>query len=201
MEHAATARLFGTVELVELILSHLTVRDLLAAQRVNYLFQQVIKRNPRTQRSLYLLQDAPRGLAPSAYAITNPLYVQRFVQQACLFALRQLNPKVHFIGIDRFVEKRDKSFADPAANWRTMLLFQPAIRKAMLRSMSMRYEDGYHYIENKEGLRMGDVVTFFQKLGHDGLASVELLSATVTRKVVWSIMPMDELECEAEKLF
>ena len=185
---------FQTVELAELILSHLSLRDLLAAQRVNFLFNQIIKRNREAQRTRYLAPDRPRCVQSTGIANVNPLYLQRFVQQACLFALQQLNKDVHFIGMDRFVKRRQTSFADPYANWRNMLLFQPLATTALLKSMSSHYEDEYHYIRNEEGLKMADVVEFFQNRAFDGRRAVELLSATVTRKVVWSVMPTNNVE-------
>lgn len=87
--------------------------------------------------------------------------------------------------MDRFVQQKQKSFADPQANWREMLLFQPPVKLALLKSMSAHYDDGYYYIENADGLKMGDVVEFFRKkaaLG--GVKAADLFSGTVTRKVV-----------------
>jgi hypothetical protein len=183
------AQVFGTVELVGLIVSHLKLRDLLAAQRVSFLFHEVIKRSPRTQKTLYLLPDKCLENGSKGMFVSNPLYLQRFVQQACLYALEQLNPKVHFIGMDKFVKARQKSFAEPAAKWSQMLLFQPPVKLALLKSISAHYGDEYHTLHNADGLRMGDVVDFFQKKSDGGMNNVELLSATVTRKVVWMVMP------------
>ncbi|KIW08433.1 uncharacterized protein PV09_01336 [Verruconis gallopava] len=186
---SSAERVFRIVELLDLILANLALRDLLSAQRVNFHWHQVIKNSSRLQESKYLLPDRSASRSPEQFAITNPLYLQRFVQQAAFFALQQLNPAVQFIGMDRFVRTRERSFADPEANWRDMLLFQPPVRLALLKSMSPHYDDGYFYIENSKGLRMGDVVDFFRRKALDGMHAVELLSATATRKVVWSVMP------------
>lgn len=188
------AQVFRTVELAELILSHLSLRDLLAAQRVNFLFYEVIRRNRRTRQSKYLSPDYSGQLSTISYPDTNPLFLQRFVQQACLSALQQLNKDVHFLGMDRFVRLRQKSFAEPDANWRQMLLFQPPVKSALLKSMSSHYEDEYHYIRNEEGLKLSDVVEFFQKKAFHGIKAVELLSATATRKVVWRAMPSNDAD-------
>jgi len=191
-------QVFRTVELAELVLSHLSLRDLLAAQRVNFLFNKVIKRNRRIQQKQYLAPDTTINLECNGYAATNPLYLQRFVQQACFFALQNLNKDVKFIGMDRFVKRREKSFALPDANWQKMLLFQPPVKLALLKSMSSHYDDEYHYISNEDGLKMGDVVHFFQKRASGGIKAVELLSATTTRKVVWSVMPAADLEQDSD---
>jgi hypothetical protein len=180
---------FQTVELVELILSHLTLRDLLATQRVNYLWHEVIKASRPMQRSKYLLPDTSTSLAAAGCADTNPLYIQRFVQQACFFALQQLNPYVQSIGMDHFVRRTVKSFAEPKAQWRDMLLFQLPVKLALLKSMSAHYDDGYYYIENNDGLKMSDVVEFFKSKVVEGANAVDLLSATAAKKVVWSVMP------------
>jgi hypothetical protein len=180
---------FRTVELVDLILSHLTMRDLLAAQRVNYLWHEVVKSSRRMQKAKYLLPDSSTSLASAGYAHTNPLYLQRFVQQACFFALLQVNPTVQFIGMDRFVQRTVKGFSSTQASWRDMLLFQPPVKFALLKSISAHYDDGYYYIDNAEGLKMSDVVEFFKDKAMEGVKAVDLLSATATRKVIWSVMP------------
>lgn len=199
MSSSAPAQVFVTVELVELILTNLSLRDLLAAQRVNYLFHAIVQRNKKIQKTRYLLPDNSISLETAGYAESNPLYLQRFVQQACFFALQQLNPKVHFLGMDRFVRQRTKAFADRQANWKNMLLFQPPVRSALLKSMSSHYDDGYYYINNVEGLKMGDVVEFFQKAREkDPRKAIDLLSATVTRKVVWSVTPAIATEDDSE---
>jgi hypothetical protein len=191
---SAQEKVFGTVELIELIFSHLSLRDLLAAQRVNFLCNQIIRRHSRIRKAQYLLPDTSISVSSLGYADTNPLFLQRFVQQAALYALQQLNPAAHFRSMDRFVRHRQKSFADPQANWKEMVLFQPPVEVAMLRSMSPHYDDWYHYIKNKEGLKMGDVVEFFAKQAAcGGVKAVEMLSATVTRKVVWSVTPITDL--------
>jgi hypothetical protein len=184
---SAEASVFGTVELVELILSHLSLRDLLAAQRVNFLFQQVIKKSPTTQKTRYLLADNSCDLRVAGYATNNPLYLQRFVQQACFYALQQVNKNVEYKGRDRFVKEHEKSFAEPEANWREMLLFQPPVKLALLKCLSSHYDDEYHYIRNENGVKMGDVVEHFQKKASKGARAEDLLSATVMRKVVWSV--------------
>jgi hypothetical protein len=194
--NSAAEQVFGTTELVELILTNLSLRDLLAAQRACFLFSEVVKRHSEIRKTRYLLPDHSLSLKITGYANTNPLYLQRFVQQACLFALQQPNLNVDFLGMDRFVRKREKSFAEPSANWRQMLLFQPPVKLALLKSMSSHFEDTYSYIGNIDGLTMGDVVEFFVKKAQGGEKSIDLLAATITRKVVWSVMPASGTEDE-----
>jgi hypothetical protein len=183
-------QVLATPELAEIILTHLSMRDLLASQHVCYLWNTIIKTSHPLLRKKYHLAEKVATESPLQHAHTNPLYLQRFVQQAALHALRHVNPSVHFLGIDPFVLNRSAIFESKEASWKDMLLFQPPVRIAVLRPLSAHFEDGWFEIRNDEGLKMGDLVRFFEESalrGKDGGRFVEILAATVVRKVVWSI--------------
>ncbi|TLD37183.1 hypothetical protein E2P81_ATG03995 [Venturia nashicola] len=189
---SASSEVFTTFELLDMILSNLAMRDLLASQRVSYSWNQAINKSRKMQKSKYLLADTFKDLS-SAYRHqqSNPLYLQRFVQQAAFYALRQVNPRVQFIGMDHFVLQRVQAFDEKEASWRKMLLFQPRASVAVLTPMSAQLEgNNAYFLRNEQGLKMADLVTFFEDLVKAGGEGVELLSATVIRKMVWSIMPV-----------
>jgi hypothetical protein len=177
-------------ELAEMILTHLSMRDLLASQHVCYLWNTIIQTSHPLLRKKYLMPNIPsKQDSLQRHPKTNPLYLQRFVQQAALQALRQVNPSVHFLGIDPFVLQRMSSFETEDASWRDMLLFQPPVRNAILRPLSAHFDDGWFEIVNDDGLKMGDLVRFFEERVVEGKGRfVEVLAATVIRKVVWSVL-------------
>lgn len=197
---AATAVLC-TVELLELILSNLRMRDLLSAQRVSYLWSRIISTHKAILKTKYLLPDtsiplynspATNWTTPTPF--TNPLFIQRFVQSSALYALRRVNPQANFMGMDHSVRAHIDSLGEDTASWRRMLLFQPPVKKAWLRPMSARFEDPPRLLvarEGCEGLVMGDVVAAFEELvkGDTSGYFVHVLSCTVTRKVVWMLTP------------
>jgi hypothetical protein len=187
-----TSEVLATFELLDMILSNLAMRDLLAAQRVNYLWNQVIAKSRKMQRTKYLLADTSENLSTIyRHQQTNPLYLQRFVQQACFHALRQVNPTVHFPGMDRFVLQRVKAFEESEASWRKMLLFQPRASLAVITPMSVQLDsNNVYFMRNEEGLTMADVIALFEGMAKAGEKGVELLSATAIRKMVWSITPV-----------
>ncbi|RDI88550.1 hypothetical protein Vi05172_g1553 [Venturia inaequalis] len=187
-----SSEVFATFELLDMILSNLAMRDLLASQRVSYLWNQAISKSRNMQRNKYLLADDSEDPSPTyRHQQSNPLYLQRFVQQAAFYALRQVNPTVQFMGMDRFVLQRVNAFEGKEASWRKMLLFQPRASVAVLTPMSAKFEgNNVYFLRNEEGLKMADVVTFFEDMVKAGGEGVELLSATVIRKMVWSITPV-----------
>jgi len=189
-----TSQVLEMVELLDIVLSNLAMRDLLAAQRVNYLWHQVIAKSRKMQRTKCLLPDTSAELSNPQ---SNPLYLQRFVQQACLHALRQVNPTFPFLGMDRFVVDRVKSFEESEASWRKMLLFQPRVPLVLVRPMSAHFENrDTFYLSNEAGVTMADVVIFFEEMAKAAGDAVELLSATATRKMVWSVMPVARRELQ-----
>lgn len=187
-----SSEVLATFELLNLILSNLTMRDLLAAQRVSYLWNQAITTSRQMQKTKYLLADTADNRSPIyRHQHSNPLYLQRFVQQAAFHALRKVNPTVRFLGMDGFVLQRVEAFDDSDASWRKMLLFQPRASVAVITPMSVQSEgnDAY-FLRNEQGLTMVDAVLFFEELAKAGGRGVDLLSATVIRKMVWSITPV-----------
>lgn len=187
-----SSEVFTTFELLDMILSNLAMRDLLASQRVSYLWNEAISKSQKMQRSKYLLADTSEDLSPIyRHQTSNPLYLQRFVQQAAFYALRQVNPTVQFMGMDRFVLQRLKAFDEKEASWRKMLLFQPRASVAVLTPMSATFAgNNVYFLRNVEGLKMADMVTIFEEMAKAGGEGVELLSATVIRKMVWSVTPV-----------
>lgn len=187
-----SSEVFATLELLDMILSNLAMRDLLASQRVSYLWNQAIQKSRKMQRRRYLLADTPQDLSPIyRHQQSNPLFLQRFVQQAVFYALRQVNPTVQFMGMDHFVLQRVKAFGEKEASWRKMVLFQPRASVAVLTPMSANFDgNNVYFLRNEEGLKMADVVTFFEEMAKAGGEGIELLSTTVIRKMVWSITPV-----------
>lgn len=187
-----SSEVLATFELLDMILSNLAMRDLLAAQRVNYISNQVITKSRKMQKTKYLLPDTLQRLPTIDHLQqTNPLYLQRFVQQAAFHALRQVNPSVHFLGMDRFVLQRVEAFEDPEASWRKMLLFQPRASLAIMTPMSVQQQGNrVCFLRNEEGLMMADVVSHFEELAKAAGDGIDLLSATVIRKMVWSVTPV-----------
>lgn len=190
-----SSEVLATFELLDMILSNLAMRDLLAAQRVNYLWNQAIAKSRKMQRTKYLLPDISQEISTIyRHQQTNPLYLQRFVQQAGFYALRQVNPTVHFLGMDRFVLQRVEAFNESEASWRKMLLFQPQASLAVITPMSIQLEGNrVYFLRNEEGLKMADVVNFFEEMAKAGGDGIELLSTTVIRKMVWSITPVAQV--------
>jgi len=197
----AAHAVLSTTELLDMILSPLSLHDLLAAQQVSYRWQQVICSSARAQKTQYLAADHSTPLYTDAATnwttptpLTNPLFLQRFVQSAAQHALQALNPANTLSGADALVRGRAAAFAHPAASWRAMLLFQPPVAKAWLRPVSARFEDAPRLLaaaEGAAGLRMADVVDAFERLlGGDGSGYyAHLLRCTVARKVVWMLTP------------
>jgi hypothetical protein len=188
MASPARLQVLNTVELLELILGNLTMRDILPSERVSYLWRSVIASSRAIQKRKYLLPDT----SESRSVEVNPTFLQRFIQQAAFYTLRQINPSVSFYGMSPFVFDRIDSFADDETSWRRMLLFQPPLRRAYLRPLSARFEDHLqsYMISNKEGLGMEDVVRFFEdRVKEADQVSLRLLSYTVIKKVTWVLTP------------
>jgi hypothetical protein len=192
------AQVLQTMELLDLVLTPLSMRDLIAAKLVSYLWNDTISKSSACQRTLYLLpeQCTPESKiedVKNASTERNPLFLQRFIQQAALYALRTVNPKVHFLGIHEFVLTSVDAFADPAASWRNMLLYQPPVSMAGLTALpNGEFQLGYA-IDNVDGVRMGDVVALFTDLiressprSDDRSDYVDLLSKTVTGEGYWN---------------
>jgi hypothetical protein len=200
---SAAEEVLRTTELLEMILSQLNARDFLSAQRVSYLWSRVIATHKPILRNRYLLQDcftAPplctdrsTKWSPQDPQV-NPLFIQRFLQSAAYHVLYTLNPSVTFHGTDPLVLSHHSTFANPSATWRSMLLYNPPVKKAWLRPMSARFEDVPQLLiarDGAEGLMLGDVVEMFEGLvkGDSSGWYVHILSWTVTRKVMWMLSP------------
>jgi len=198
----AAHAVLNTAELLDMILSPLSLRDLLSAQKVSYRWQRVIACSARAQKTQYLAADHSTALYTDARTNwttptpqTNPLFQQRFVQRAAQHALQSLNAACSGGADAAAREPAATAFAHPAASWRAMLLFQPPVAKAWLRPVSARFEDPPRLLvarEGEVGLRMADVVGAFEALlsADDSGYYAHLLGCTVARKVVWMLTPV-----------
>ena len=114
-------QVLNTVELLELVFSNLTMRDVLASERVSYVWRSVISSSPPAQRRKYIMPEPSLPHGPQI----NPMYFQGFYQKVVLYAIRQTNSTATIHGPASFVRDRVETFADEHASWRRMLLFQP----------------------------------------------------------------------------
>lgn len=156
---------FATAELLESILRHLPVGDLLLAQRVSRTFKNTISSSPMLQQNLFF-QPRPVDRVSRAHnePEMNPLLRDAFppwfehCDSACEF--HDLD-SFESLDWDRNPQQRT-AFARKEATWRSMLVIQPAC--TTLQVVQCILNDGDDKIRsreicfdaaNRKGVRMG----------------------------------------------
>lgn len=133
MAFNVVAELCKLPELFELVLLHLTQRELLHAQRVNKYWADLITQSPALQQKLFFQPILPAE-ASCRKPETNPLAEEFF---PFLFGPRHVPDRRDFWSCDRVVQSMghwsgDRHHRDavlrPEASWRRMLPVQPAAR-------------------------------------------------------------------------
>jgi hypothetical protein len=125
----AATRVLDTPELLEAILLHLPLRDLLHSQRVSCQFQATVTSSPSIQRALFFRANR-RKFGPQEWDI-NPLLREAFLPWF-LYPKSEMDlPKFEtFEFLDwNSSEQKQIAYARPEASWRRMFFIQPPPQK------------------------------------------------------------------------
>lgn len=202
-------RALEITEILENILLHLTISDLLRAEAVCHKWRDTVSESPTLQAAKWFNEDVWkanqqtkgfRGVetheADWPYVRFtndhNPLCDHRFFQQAGYHALRGLVPSIQFYDTNLFALKNPDAFADERASWRRMLLFNPPRTKARIGALSSRNEIPPYTLHNDNGLMLEDVVLFFDGLIRGPAMASALVQATVSGRWRWLLMDAPE---------
>ena len=146
-------KVFGTTELFEMILLHLSPQDLLLSQRVSKEWQAAVKTSHRIQTKLFFraekFTDHHRGSA-----LLNPFHHHFLVRN------------------NRYIYSLEDAFEGkascPHASWRQMFLTSPAIEE--LQTLMIFYfgeEPDYNWLIGRtSGIRLGDLVEVEKEAVH-----------------------------------
>lgn len=130
VSHAKTSqehRMFQLPEILEMILLETDLRTLLtSAQRVCYLWHDLILTSPRLQEALFFKPCKP-SIVPGHSPARNPLLAEILWPEllcAKLHSVRE-NPSPWLSAFPFINPEREKVYLRPRASWRRMLLQQP----------------------------------------------------------------------------
>ncbi|PYI35262.1 hypothetical protein BP00DRAFT_308465, partial [Aspergillus indologenus CBS 114.80] len=113
-------------ELLEMILLHLNMRDLLLSSRVCRLWYDVIQQSSRIQQALFFRpyrQRAAIGEPGLKNALVRDKLWDEFFARVLNSRRRPGNERHHLPKIES--RKREDAYLRPEASWRKMLLHQP----------------------------------------------------------------------------
>ncbi|KAK8120153.1 hypothetical protein PG999_004273 [Apiospora kogelbergensis] len=133
---AAAQAVFATWELLEAILSSLTMRELLLLQRVSVAFRDVIRDSTPIQQKLFLRPVATKTTASGEETVPNPLLMQIFPPNSRRCKEEALNRS--------------------GASWRSMLVSQPPPRRLKYNNRA-RHIERLVVISRDEPVRMGAI--------------------------------------------
>ncbi|KXT01757.1 hypothetical protein AC578_2784 [Pseudocercospora eumusae] len=143
-----------TVELLEEILSHLPMKDLLFAQRISRTWQNCIKNSKRLQQGLFFRAPGAQptvDLVGELFNRTDPEgsdpCKDSFLQSAVINPLlrKALSPKQmahHLLRSDRSLSS-ETAFARPEASWRNMLWTYPELKSTDAKSFALRSREAF----------------------------------------------------------
>jgi hypothetical protein len=133
ISQSAAARVLQTPELLEMILVHLKMEEILFLQRVCHTWQDIILHDSLLlRRKLYL---APALVESPDYPTDNPFLKSRFPKFSTYLLTGKVKwrPKwVKALDDTDLHNLGDEFFECPTATWRGMLLTQPPIREVVV---------------------------------------------------------------------
>lgn len=165
MAASSTTRLFGTFELMEMVLLDLEMRELLLNQRVSKSWQAIIRNSPLLQRRLFLNVGVDPRTASEIiqdHREINPLLADIFhlcrMQRTCAPFQPRGAPAPHeskrlSLSIDLV---RLDATDYPEASWRSMFWFQPPQQKVYISDFGST--EVFEIVEALKGLRMGELI-------------------------------------------
>ncbi|OCK79086.1 hypothetical protein K432DRAFT_300641 [Lepidopterella palustris CBS 459.81] len=181
----AISTVLETTELLELILSHLPLPDLLRANRINKTFFSTIKFSPKIQ-SLLFFRPTPRTAAPEPHYEINPLLTSVFpgwlapmppapdedwdLVHNCLSkppAPNDTSTTARFLRCKW--NWRPDAFARADASWRRMFVTQPPVKQFSVEVRSCGeggesvQQGALRFDGEDDGLRMGMLYDYLEK--------------------------------------
>ncbi|KAK7931813.1 hypothetical protein PG985_002525 [Apiospora marii] len=166
---SAARAVFSTWELLETILAHLDMRDLLLLQRVSVAFRDVIQNSTPLQQKMFFLPIAGETTAPGDGTVPNPLLMQAFFPLFIDALLPSSHPTVntdtYHTGLRAAAaawsepQRRQDAFNRRGASWRSMLLSQPppARLKYLNKVSAPRHRERLVAVSRDQPVRMGAV--------------------------------------------
>lgn len=132
LSNSAAETVLKTPELVEMILAHLDLNELLSVQRVCRHWKEILNSSTRLKRKLYL---SPITKIDERIPVDNAWMKTRFPDLGVY--LLQGNPKwrtkfVRALSASDFDRIGTQFFSEPNASWRDMLLTQPPIKDVVV---------------------------------------------------------------------
>ncbi|KAK8130878.1 hypothetical protein PG984_007316 [Apiospora sp. TS-2023a] len=157
---------FSTFELLDAILAHFEMRELLHLQRVSVAFKEVIQNSTPLQQKLHFLPVAHETKPGTGQRIWgNPMLKQAFVQLfTCMFIEYPASFRLHQTGLRSMVAMLEatklpsiEAFNRRGASWRSMLISQPPpVRLSYLSKVAGRdYQETL--ISRDQPVRIGPV--------------------------------------------
>lgn len=168
----AAAQVFGTYEVLESILLHLPLFDLLLVERVSSQFQAVIKRSKKIGQALYREAaierttmvfdcfDKKRGWFTEGRVLQHPI-INPFIAQSVYDDDDGLNGILHdgFVdmrsnkGKHERVEQQVAALPHRGASWKPMLMMQPPPRRVAFRCWEEVDEEVFD-VERENGVTL-----------------------------------------------
>ncbi|KAF2186404.1 hypothetical protein K469DRAFT_707061 [Zopfia rhizophila CBS 207.26] len=168
-ENIPRTHALNVFEILELILLHLPMRDLLLAQLVCSRWKAVIDASIHIQRALYFLpRTIPDRVTASSFDL-NPLIQHAFrrhflLEQDDLWPLHLKNSCVQYTMVIMPLPMSDPwegSFKERKASWKRMLITQPPVTvvNVLDQRIAPDYDEYFNdRVQSKEGVRLGDVL-------------------------------------------
>ncbi|KAK8098563.1 uncharacterized protein PG998_014049 [Apiospora kogelbergensis] len=175
---AAAQAVFATWELLEAILSSLTMRELLLLQRVSVAFRDVIRDSTPIQQKLFLRPVATETTASGEETVPNPLLMQIFppffgdhtfhprpvnplpykpiVESEMYTWLRAVPGRGLLGGTANSRRCKEEALNRSGASWRSMLVSQPPPRRLKYNNRA-RHIERLVVISRDEPVRMGAI--------------------------------------------
>jgi hypothetical protein len=177
----ATDQVFLVPELLESILLHLPLQDLLVnAQRINHTWNAIIQNSKRLQEVLFFEATSLKHIGKTPEF--NPLLVQAFPPWFSISSSgngwANWNWRKYSESLDaNSSEAKKEAYGRKEASWRRMLPIQPASRKlkVVMHSYSWVEEEGNtEVVECGEGVRMGSLFNFAGRVEEKDLVSFSM---------------------------
>jgi len=178
---SAAAKVLGTPELLEMILLHCTMQELLPLQRTSRHFRDIILSSAPLRRKLFLSEALHEDKNQQT---DNPYLKERFPKLGTY--LLQGNPKwrpkfIKALAEEDVLRLGPEFFRCETATWRNMLLTQPPVKEVVVYA---GFEDGVKVSRNVEDLVNAQVSV---KSAHGvTMGMIYDASAKANRKSKWS---------------
>lgn len=155
------------VELLEQILLHLPMRDVLLAQRVCTRWRSVIIHSNRLQRALYFVPSPiPSGSCPPL--VHNPLIASAFAAYFSFPTANYRKPYNTYVILKSTEKPWEDSVKRKDASWRRMLIAQPPAYNVLVldQRVAPDYDDCFEErAKDTEGVKLGQLLRFQEKAG------------------------------------